>query len=221
MAQCAGRPHSAAARTPRPPSQPHHIHAHAPPPPPTPMPRRTRSTARRPAAGADALPDDLWISILGLVGASDPSSLGRALCSAPQFARLSSWAWREAVQARWPAWTAVAVRAGPVSAWRRLHELFSLRQRELDAVEAEAALASSRAAAASAPPSVTPRHRSVLVEWLAEVRGDVRAAANRSALSIAPDGRRDAGNRVAGGASRRARGTQPTHGRRQSPPPAP
>ena len=143
------------------------------------MSRRTRPTTRRTDPPAASVPGDLWICILGAVGASDPSSLGRALCATPQFAALAPWAWREAVQARWPAWAAVAARAGPVTAWRRLHELFSLRQRELDAVATESALASSRAAASTAPPSVTPRHRSVLVEWLAEVRRDTRAAVDR------------------------------------------
>jgi hypothetical protein len=149
--------------------------------------RTTRAALQR--AQALALPDDLWIEILARVpAAGDAPSLGRALASTKWMHALTPWAWRGAVFARWPAWAAVAAGAGrgraassapppcPVPCWRRLYDMFALRQREMDAAQATAAAVAGRRGGATPPAeqdagAVTPRHRAVLVEWLAEVRG--------------------------------------------------
>ena len=127
---------------------------------------RTRRAALR--AAALNLPDDLWIEILGFVGAQDAASMGRALCAAKWMAPYAPHAWRSAVVARWPAAAAVASAAGPVPCWRKLYEMLALRQAEADAAAAVTAAAAARGGARAA--SVTPVHRAVLVEWLAEVR---------------------------------------------------
>ena len=131
----------------------------------------TRPLTRRAALRAAALnlPDDLWIEILGFVGAQDAASMGRALCAAKWMAPYAPHAWRSAVVARWPAAAAVASAAGPVPCWRKLYEMLVFRQAEADAAAAVTAAAAARGGAR--PAGVTPVHRAVLVEWLAEVSG--------------------------------------------------
>lgn len=105
------------------------------------------------------LPQELLVSVLGLLGARD---LAAALSSCSSLSALGPHAWRAACFNRWPAWAAVAAgEAGPQ--WRRQYELLSLR-------EAEAGCLPSPAAVLRLQRNVTERHRSILTEWLCEVR---------------------------------------------------
>ena len=159
----------------------HHHHHHARPPTPHPT-KSTRSAARRasltptfPTTHALAIPDDLWLEIFARL---PPSDLPSALAAAPDFARLAPFAWRGLALHRWPAWCSVAQAAGvPIRDWRRQAEFFELRDREEAAVAAcsRPARESTAGEAAVASP-IGPRHRGILVEWLAEVSmGDLFA----------------------------------------------
>jgi len=119
----------------------------------------TRAQTRaRLAAAMDAFPEDLWVLVLSHLQGRE---LGVALCATRQFTAIGPHAWRAACQRRWPAWACIA--DCKEAAWRRQYELFELRERELLAVPAVAALRRVQTV-------VNERHRAVLTEWLAEVR---------------------------------------------------
>lgn len=106
-----------------------------------------------------ALPAELLIEVLGRLDARD---LAGALTTCSGLAALKELAWRSATFRRWPEWAAIA--AEPSAQWRRQYELLQLR-------EAEAGALPSVAAVRKTQQSVTERHRSILTEWLCEVRG--------------------------------------------------
>jgi hypothetical protein len=145
------------------------------------MPAATTTRASARAALRTAvltLPDDLWIEILARL---PPADLPAALAASPrEFGRLAPWAWRALCFARWPASAATSAAAGvPIADWKRQAEFYALRDRE-EAVAATVGrpagpLAGAQRASAGSPPAVPqpvvgPRHRAILVEWLAEVR---------------------------------------------------
>lgn len=180
----------------------------APPAPDTPPMSPSPSTSQQPSRSALTfadLPNDCIIDILSFVGASSPSTseglrdLGRALCAAPWLRELGAHAWAATVRRRWPRWAAIAdaarekksadaTAAEPIggngskaaeTAWRRQAELFELREREELAVAPllNGAIAKKQAV-------VQPRHRAVLAEWLAEVRGEVILMGNSTVRPI-------------------------------------
>lgn len=104
------------------------------------------------------LPQELLVEILGRLPARD---LASALSSCRGLAGLKEAAWRAACFWRWPQWAAIA--AEPAAQWRRQYELLSLR-------EDEAGCVPSAAAVRKVQRNVTDRHRSILAEWLCEVR---------------------------------------------------
>lgn len=106
-----------------------------------------------------SLPEELVIEVVGRLSARD---LASAVSSCRALHALQSQAWRAACHRRWPEWAAIA--AEPGAQWRRQYELLSLR-------EAEAACLPSVAAVRKVQQNVTERHRSILTEWLCEVRG--------------------------------------------------
>ena len=105
-----------------------------------------------------ALPEELLIEVLGRLDARD---LAGALTTCRGLAALKEHAWRSATFRRWPKWAAIA--SEPSAQWRRQYELLQLR-------EAEAGALPSVAAVRKTQQSVTERHRSILTEWLCEVR---------------------------------------------------
>lgn len=108
-------------------------------------------------------PDELWLEVLSHLPAKD---LGRAVCLCRKFSSLKDNAWQYACEKRWPKWSQIA--RAPDTQWRRQYELFELRDREKDAISHVPAIAKLQTV-------VNAVHRTVLTEWLAEVR-----AANRT-----------------------------------------
>lgn len=140
------------------------------------------ATRRAPApltTHALSLPDDLWLEVLARL---PPADLPAALASCSELRRLAPFAWRGLCLHRWPAWSAISTGAGlPIRDWKRQAEFFELRDREEAAVRATAGAAGPpppiapagvrptvEGAPAPAAP-IGPRHRAILVEWLAEV----------------------------------------------------
>ena len=107
------------------------------------------------------LPTELSIEILGRLEQQD---LASAVCSCRALASLRELAWRSACFRRWPKWSAIACEPG--AQWRRQYELLTLR-------EAEAGTVCPVAVVRQTQQVVTERHRSILTEWLCEVRGAV------------------------------------------------
>ena len=107
---------------------------------------------------AEYCPQELWIEVLSHLGGKD---ISRAVCAASTFADVTEHVWRSACERRWPAWSQVAASAD--TEWRRLYELLELREKEMDAVPCVQAINRLQKI-------VNPRHRMVLIEWLAEVR---------------------------------------------------
>ena len=105
-----------------------------------------------------SLPEELLIEILGRLSQRE---LASALCACSGLAGLREQAWRAAYFRRWPQWSAIA--AEPEAQWRRQYELLSLR-------DAEAGSLPNVAAVRQVQRAVTERHRSILTEWLCEVR---------------------------------------------------
>ena len=161
----------------------------------------SRPSTRRPSGlppftHALSLPDDVWIEILARL---PPADLPAALASCTELHRLAPFAWRALCLQRWSAWSAISSSAGvPIRDWKRQAEFFELRDREEAAVAATkmserrpAALAGSAPAAQPAAPAIGPRHRAILVEWLAEVSDDghfARCGRGGVALWRAPGG---------------------------------
>ena len=106
----------------------------------------------------DVFPDELWLEVLSNLRGKD---LGRVACVSRKFAGLREYAWQAACAKRWPEWYRIA--RAPDTLWRRQYELLELRERECAAVPSVPAIHKLQKA-------VNARHRTVLTEWLAEVK---------------------------------------------------
>ena len=106
-----------------------------------------------------SLPEELWVEVASHLGGAE---LGRFVCTCTSFARIGQHAWRAACFRRWPGWAAIA--AEPGAQWRRQYELLALRQAEAGSVPDLERLGRLQQ-------TITERHRSILTEWLCEVRG--------------------------------------------------
>ena len=109
--------------------------------------------------GASHLPSELWVDIFSYLPAGD---LARALGVCKSWASLGEAGWRAACFRRWPRWSALAGVGDGEVAWRRLHELFQLREDDARGVPDVQRITSLQH-------TVTPRHRAILTEWLCEV----------------------------------------------------
>lgn len=106
----------------------------------------------------DVVPDELWVEVLSNLRGRD---LARTSCVSRKFSNLREYAWQAACAKRWPRWYEIA--RAPDTQWRRQYEMLELRERELGAVPSVAAIQKLQKV-------VNTRHRTVLTEWLVEVR---------------------------------------------------
>lgn len=106
-----------------------------------------------------SLPEELFIEVLGRL--DSPFDIARAICSCKAFANIQDDIWKLACCKRWPFWAKVATAAS--TKWKRQYEILELRDKELLAVPSVQAITRLQTC-------VTPKHRMVLTEWLAEVR---------------------------------------------------
>ena len=120
----------------------------------------TRSkTAARLRNLVDQLPEPMWLEILGNLPGKD---IGRLNVVCQQFRAKVPNVWQEACAKRWPDWYALSS-APHGSQWRRHYEMFELRQNDLEVVGSPPTINKLQTA-------VTAAHRTVLTEWLTEVR---------------------------------------------------
>lgn len=110
------------------------------------------------AVGVAVLPAEIWIDVLSRLSGQD---LGRALCTCKAFAQLQQPAWKSACFRRWSKWSTYV---DPSSQWRRQYELLCLRELAEGSVADPQRIRSGQS-------FITDRHRTVLVEWMCEVRG--------------------------------------------------
>ena len=121
----------------------------------------TRARARlRLCQVCDDFPTDLWIEVLSNLRGKD---LGKIACVSKHFRSINDCVWQQACSKRWPEWTSIA--QNPETQWRRQYELFELRDKELEAIPDLAAIKKKQRV-------VNTKHRTILTEWLAEVRLD-------------------------------------------------
>ena len=106
-----------------------------------------------------SLPEELFIEVLGRL--DSPFDIARAICCCKAFANIQDDIWKLACCKRWPFWAKVATAAS--TKWKRQYEILELRDKELLAVPSVPAITRLQTC-------VTPKHRMVLTEWLAEVR---------------------------------------------------
>ena len=106
----------------------------------------------------DVFPEELWLEVFSHLRGKD---LGRVACVSRKFSGFRDSAWQAACAKRWPQWFQIA--RAPDTQWRRQYELLELREREQAAVPPVPAVRKLQKV-------VNARHRTVLTEWLAEVR---------------------------------------------------
>lgn len=105
------------------------------------------------------LPDSMWLEILKNLPGKD---IGRLSTVCAQFRDLAPEVWKEASAKRWPEWYALSD-APSGCHWRRHYEMFELRESDLDVVTSPPTINKLQVV-------VTAAHRTVLTEWLTEVR---------------------------------------------------
>lgn len=112
--------------------------------------------------GAYIIPHELWVvKILPFVGEQDAASLARALCTCRAFSSSSQLVWKHTCFRIWPKWASIASDPSNYN-WRRTFELFQLREAEKDTIPDTKAIKITQT-------RITPRHRTILAEWLCEV----------------------------------------------------
>lgn len=122
---------------------------------------RSQCRAQERARLLAKFPDELWIEILSHLPGKN---IGQAALVCRKFARLRDESWQYACAKRWPDWYHIA--RAPDTLWRRQYELFELREREQTAVAPITIIVQRQSI-------VNARHRTVLAEWLAEVRAEI------------------------------------------------
>ena len=119
----------------------------------------TRARSQRAFANVlELFPDELWLEVFCRL--HDAKDLGKIFCVSKKFSSLTETAWMYACAKRWPQWHEIA--RAPDTQWRRQYELLELRERELAAVPSVPAIVKLQTC-------VNARHRTILMEWLAEV----------------------------------------------------
>ena len=143
---------------------------------------QTRAMAKRSIDWLGMLPDEMWAEVLSHLPYTD---IGKAMCVCKSFSSMEPYVWRLACANQWPELTA---RMATVpdrmfktqkSRWRKCYEMLSLRAAENALVAGWGDTFADKSGAglsvgsvestSSLQKDVTPRYRSVLVEWMIEV----------------------------------------------------
>jgi hypothetical protein len=131
----------------------------------------TRAMAKKSVDWLSSLPTELWCKVLSHLEYND---IGRSLCVCKEFARAEGYIWKSACERMWPKHTFSVAQVPdsfynrPDRRWRKCYEMLSLRSAENKLVLRWGDTFTKL------QKRVSPRFRSVLVEWLIEVAQDWR-----------------------------------------------